>query len=457
MAVDGEAQIDELQAEREAMPSAECGVAQQMDDDEDFFVPRWLAWGYRVTARWLTQTVIGQAVGLWLITRALYALLTLVALLFLSSAYYVHDTVATPHLLVAAWDRGATHYYFLHLSRYGYTHASLTVFYPLYPLLIAGASALTGGGHPLVAALVVSNLGTLGACVALALLAQHELQDAKMSRQSVRVLLAYPLALFLTAGYTEGMFIAFAALALLSARRGWWYRAAFCAWLATETRISGVTLFLPLLIEFGRQSGWWRLAIWRRAWWRQARSTAHSWRSPKWSVPQAGAVLGAIPLALVIQAIISQVVAYDPFAFLRAESGWGHQIMWPWQAIGVIIAGVFSSPAWSYLQARAFLDLIPILFCTGILVLNIRHRWLPASFALYAGGLIYLSIASPIPSLTFDPAVAAGRYLLPALPIVLLLARWSTYRPQLDTALVTGGFAFQAVLAVYWLQGGWII
>lgn len=457
MAVDGEAQIDELQAEREEAPPAERGFAQQMDDDEDFFVPRWLAWGYRVIARWLTQTVIGQAVGLWLITRALYALLTLVALLFLSSAYYVHDTVATPHLLVAAWDRGATQYYFLHLARYGYTRASLTVFYPLYPLLIAGASALTGGGHLLVAALVVSNLGTLGACVALALLAQHELQDAKMSRQSVRVLLAYPLAFFLTAGYTEGMFIAFAALALLSARRGWWYRAALCAWLATETRISGVALFLPLLVEFGRQTVWWRSVSWRQAWWRQARATTLSWRGVRRSVLPACAVFGAVPLALVTQAIISQAVARDPLAFVHAERSWGHQIMWPWQAIGVILGGVFSSPAWSYLQARAFLDLIPIVFCTGILALNIWHRWLPASFVLYAGGLIYLSVASPIPSLAFDPAVAAGRYLLPALPIVLLLARWSTYRPQLDTALVTGGFAIQAVLAVYWLQGGWII
>lgn len=435
---------------------AERGFVRRMGD-EALWLLRLGIWCYHVAARWLTTTLIGQAVVLWLVTRVLYVLLTIAAFLFGSSGFATPSSQVTPHLLVQAWNQWDARYFYARLALHAYPHWYDVVFPPLYPLLTAAVTALTGHTHVVLAALIVSNLGTLGACVAVALLAQHELSDKRMSRQSVRVLLTYPLAFFLTAPYTEGLFITFAALALLSARRGWWYRAALCAWLATETRISGVALVLPLAVEYGRQSVWWRSSSWRRAWWHQVQGLAHPWRHVLRSVLPAVAVLGAVPLALVIQMLIGQVAAHDPLEFIHGERGWGHVLMWPWQSVGVIAGGLLHAPVGSYDQARGLLDVIPIVFCTGVTLLAAWRRWIPGSFVLYTAALIMSCILAPITGIHFDPAVSAGRYLLCALPITLLLAKWSAYRPWLDTLLVTGGFALQAVLLVYWLHGGWIV
>lgn len=458
MAVNDELQLDEVLSEQQSIAIAEPerGFVRQMGA-KALYLLHWVVWGYRVAARWLTQTVIGRAVGLWAVTRVLYAFLTVASLLFAPPAQASYGRTVTFHGLVHAWNHWDVIFYTwvaLHAYSYRYT----VVFPPLYPLLTAAVTALIGHTHVVLAALLVSNIGTLGACIALALLVQHEVGDALVSRQSVRVLLSYPLAFFLAVPYTEGMFIAFAALALLSARRGWWYRAALCAWLATETRISGVALVLPLVVEYGRQTVWWRSASWRRAWWHQVRAMAHPWRYVLRSVLPFAAVLGAVPLALGIQAIISQLsAAHDPLGFIHAEHRWGHVFLWPWQSIGVIASGLLHAPAGSYDQARALLDVAPILICSGVTLLAAWRRWLPASFGLYTAALVLLSILAPIPAVSYDPAVSAGRYLLCALPVTLLLAKWSIYRPWLDTLLVTGGFALQAALLVYWLNGGWIV
>ena len=66
------------------------------------------------------------------------------------------------------------------------------------------------GGTCTPAALLVANLGTLGAFIGVALLAVNESGTADSAWRTLRVFIAYPLALFLTAAYTEGIFVAFA-------------------------------------------------------------------------------------------------------------------------------------------------------------------------------------------------------------------------------------------------------
>ena len=55
------------------------------------------------------------------------------------------------------------------------------------------------------------------------------------------------------------------------------------------------------------------------------------------------------------------------------------------------------------------------------------------------------------------PLAAAGRYLLPAMPLFLLLGRWVRRWPTLDTLLIGGGFALQAIFTAYFLTGGYVI
>jgi len=70
-------------------------------------------------------------------------------------------------------------------------------------------------------------------------------------------------------------------------------------------------------------------------------------------------------------------------------------------------------------------------------------------------GLLALCMMSPI-AIAQDVYISAGRYLLAAAPLFLLLGQWSR-RPWLDTLLVSAGFLVQGALAVQFLSGYWII
>ena len=176
------------------------------------------------------------------------------------------DLVHRPGLLLQQWERLDTNWY-VNISRYGYwtpTAATFardggqmpTAFFPLYPVLIKVTSQLLGDTQRTFSALLVANLGTLLAFVGMAFFAANEDGIASGTR-TLRLAVAYPLAFFLAAGYTDGLFFGLAVFALFFARRGWWYPAALCAFVAALTRITALALILPLGWEYARQQGWW--------------------------------------------------------------------------------------------------------------------------------------------------------------------------------------------------------
>jgi hypothetical protein len=67
------------------------------------------------------------------------------------------------------------------------------------------------------------------------------------------MLMASPLTVFLTAGYTEALFLGFALPAWLCARRRRWAHAAILAAGASCVRISGLFLAVALVVEFAAQ------------------------------------------------------------------------------------------------------------------------------------------------------------------------------------------------------------
>src|SRR5262249_7749716 len=134
---------------------------------------------------------------------------------------------------------------------------------------------------------------------------------------AVRMAAAYPLAFFLAAPYTEGPFLAFAAFALLFARRARWPLAAGCIFLATLTRPTGVILVAPLLYEYGRQLGWWRRITQRIGEWRRMLTLPR--------LGEIAALVAAAPAALGAYMFFLQVRFGDPLLFLHAEEKyWKH-------------------------------------------------------------------------------------------------------------------------------------
>ena len=141
------------------------------------------------------------------------------------------------HNLVTAWERFDA-LWFLRIAAHGYANGDgSATFFPLYPLLVRWVSAVVGG-HPLAAALLVSNFSFLGGLVVLYVLSRTELSE-ETARRAVLYVAIFPTAFFFFAPYSESTFFLLAVTTLWAARRQRWAIAALAGALAALTRSLG--------------------------------------------------------------------------------------------------------------------------------------------------------------------------------------------------------------------------
>ncbi|HLW01046.1 MAG TPA: glycosyltransferase [Ktedonobacterales bacterium] len=413
------------------------------------------------------RQIAAQATVLWLVSRVMLALLTYYSALFQASLANPNQNsvprtnpVITPDLLLGRWLQWDGTYY-VNIARVGYAQTSWTAFFPFYPFLTHLLATLLGPRSELLAAMVISNLATLVASIGLGCLVALEGGTRRDISQTILVLTAYPLAFFLAAPYTEGLFLACAVWALYAARRGWWALGIVCTLLGALSRPTGVILLLPLLYEFGRQHSWWQrliAGVRQRDWsWLSQLPRERPWR-------QTLTVLGigaAVPVAFGVFAALCAERFGDPLLFIKVHDQWDRIQLPIWTTLirgaewqGAIL--FLHQGFWSYENARNLVDFAPVVIMGVITLCSVRR--MPFSFTLYMLGLLYISI---------DPAVrigqntveydSAGRFLLLSVPVFLLLGRWSARYAWLEMLLVGGGFLLQAAFASYYLAGGWLI
>ena len=169
----------------------------------------------RPTFRW--QPVVAQAAALWAASRVALLAYTFFALHLSVPAVQVRFGPPFPDALYAAWQHWDANWYFS-IARLCYWNPQSTAFFPLFPLLIQVVSLLLGPGHLPLAAWLAGNLGTLLAFAGLALLAAQE-DTPGAAPWALRARVVYPLAFFLAAPYTAGLFLGLAAFALFFTRR----------------------------------------------------------------------------------------------------------------------------------------------------------------------------------------------------------------------------------------------
>lgn len=390
--------------------------------------------------------ILKQAALLWLATRAVYVVLTWYAATFSVGSATPHRPF-TPDMLVALWNRYDATWY-LSVVAHGYQDPRQAAFFPLYPALTAAVTPLVGGAlHRVAAALIVSNLATLAAFMGIGLLAAHE-DDAATAAPSIRAFAAYPLSLFAVAGYADSLLLALAVFALFFARRGHWREASLCAFLAGFTRPTAVILVLPLLWEYGAQRGIWRALGERR--WRVLR-----WRLRGRTIPAGLMATCAAPAALALYGLFLWRRFGSPVIFAKVQATYWHRhTTAPWLTVGLQIQNLLHMVPWSWEQARTLIDFGPVLLFAALTLFVARR--LPFAYTLYMLAVLATALSEPVLS-GGDMLGASGRYMLPSVPVFLLLGIWAKRRPWLDELVVAGGFALQAVLLGYWFAGGWLI
>ena len=213
------------------------------------------------------------------------------------------------------WDAG----WILNIAANGYDQSSpsATAFFPLYPLAVRIV------GEPLGS---FEWAGVLVSCGALlvALYLLHRLTELEIGRaaadRTVLLVAFFPMSFYLSAIYTEALFLALTVGCVYSARRGWWWRAAALGALAAATRNTGGLLIIPLAIImlYGPREGGIPLAKRRRGW-------------PRFKpAPRELAALAAVPVGLVAYMVyIRAATRYGFLAPIKAQQDWSRELHGP--------------------------------------------------------------------------------------------------------------------------------
>lgn len=187
---------------------------------------------------------VGLAVGILALTRV-FQLILLVGL----DRATAEPTGLRHNLLI--WDGG----WFLRVAEgyeTGYTYnADHTVqgnglaFFPLYPMLIRGLSAL--GFDPGSAAITISWLASVGAAVALHLLGTT-LYGRRAGWALVAICCSAPMSVVLSMAYSESLFLALVAGMFVAAHRNVWWAAGLLGLGAALTRPTGAAAAVALAV-----------------------------------------------------------------------------------------------------------------------------------------------------------------------------------------------------------------
>jgi hypothetical protein len=301
--------------------------------------------------------------------------------------------------------------FYVWISEHGY-HAPDRPpgFFPLYPLLIK-VVAFPVRDH-VVAGLIVSLVAFGAAMVLLYALADIEI-GPEAARRTVLLMAFFPTALFLSADYTESLFLALSLACLLAARTERWALCGIAGAFASATRNTGLILGLAALI----------LYLYGPRGERQPELPGGGLR-PRFRIRADVLWLALVPLGLVAYSVYCAVQLDDWLAWLHGHAEFGRTLHAPLEgavlgttkairSVGDLVTGNNSrGEAASHIIVWGFL-VYAVVALIGAL------RRLPVAYGVYAG----LAMALPLTAIVPDhPLSAFARYVLVLWPLTMWVA-----------------------------------
>jgi hypothetical protein len=299
----------------------------------------------------------------------------------------------------ARWDAA----WFLAIAQDGYYGGSRPAFFPLYPMLIAGLGGSAWAG------VAVSAVCALVALAVLHRLAELEL-GAAAAHGTVLAVAFFPTSFFLTAVYSESLFLALSAGAFLAARRERPALAGVLGALAAGTRSIGVLLVVPL---------WLLLSGRARAW------------------------VAVVPLGLVAYCAWLAIVRDDPWLPFQAQEVWHRTFAGPFLAVadvpGTIADSFAAGESRSHMLRRNLLDAAFLLFAVAGVAGALRR--LPLAYGAWALVALAVPLSYPVDS---QPLLSLPRFVLVLFPLHMWLATVAGPR-----ALAASGALLGALSALF--------
>ncbi|HXM87290.1 MAG TPA: mannosyltransferase family protein [Solirubrobacteraceae bacterium] len=373
---------------------------------------------------------------------------------------WLGNALAAP---AARWDAA----WYLVIARYGYRPdlgpytSSRDAFFPLYPLAVR---AIGASGVPLVLAGVLVSIAAL----ALALYGIHRLttlelggatararqslsararpvasSPASVARLAVLVTAFAPMAFFLSAAYSESLYLALSVGLFYAARRGRFLTAGALAALAAATRSAGVVLLLPalMLYVYGPRED-------RRPDFARARGLA-----PRYRLRKDALWLALAPLGLLAYMLYLSLAGGDALAPFHAQDVWGRHFAGPYVGAFDGLRAAFDGarqlisaqqrhlyfPAGggsAFVASEHNLLLLAFLLAGAAALVGVL-RALPLAYGAYVIAALALPLSYPV---TSQPLMSLPRFLVVLFPLGIWFAAWLAEHPRAQRpALVCSG------------------
>ena len=254
--------------------------------------------------------------------------------------------------------------WYLWIAQHGYPHHLVNegrgnrwAFFPAFPVLVRGVGSITR--LPLADAAAVTAF-VLGLTATLAIwLALREVVGATLANRATLLFVCCPTAYVLSLGYTEGLFLTAAALALFALSRRMWVTAGLCACVAGLTRSTGIAVIAAVMVT----------------------TLAAAWRGRAFR-PLAGAALA--PLGLAGFMAYGWAMVGTPVAFLASERFWfGQHFVWFVAPLGGVVNALHQGPGGPTFMPDAMAGAALVVGVLGIWLLDRLGR---APDLLTAGG-----------------------------------------------------------------------
>ncbi len=336
-----------------------------------------------------------------------------------------------PQLLWLMWRRFDAGFY-IDIAEHGYWAASTLntasnwIFNPLYPLLISPFGQIFGGSDDAfnIGAVLVSNVAGLIAITYLYLLVRREF-NSKIASRTVFYLALFPTSFYLSAAFSESVFLACAVMCIYYARQHRWWLVGICGGLGSLARIQGLALLIPVIWEY------WQVLSDRYAPLPDMSAMTLGEKAQAWVHSRIFGVLLAakafrnwldlvaislIPFGLVPFLIYSQIETGDFLASIHNHSvGWDRQISNP---VKLVLSSIIHPLAPNAMEWNFWaLNMIMIFAFIGFTLWAFRS--LPLIYALYT----FVMMVMPL----FTGSIKSiSRYYLIIFPAFMLLALWSS-------------------------------
>ena len=335
-----------------------------------------------------------------------------------------HYAASTSKAL-AVWGRwDAEHYIGIATDGYSGTEPA---FFPLYPLLIRILATFTGS-H-LIAGLLISNIASFFGLLFFYKLVEHQ-YNRQVAQRATFYISIFPTAIFFSAVYTESLFFALTVASFYYIRERQWLTAGVIGFFAALTRVEGVLLALPFLIEWITV-----LALNRR--------DILRWPMEYLVRPVVGQLL--VPLGLATYMAYLWVLRGDPLYFSHVQAHWGRHFAPPWvsvfHAVGLIAHAHSATTIANQGEELAFTALMIAVLIGGI-------RRLRPSYWVYMAASILVPMST-------SSLMSMPRFALVLFPMFVVFGLWGG-RQWANNAIVAFSLPLLGLFTVFFADWYWV-